>query len=1136
MFLQSLTHSISKISSKVPLRTVLVVPFVLQIVGAVGVVGYLSFRNGQQAVNDVASQLRQEISDRISDRLQGYMATPHKLNHVKANAFELGDLNLQEIPRIQRHFWKQMQTFDTVSVTYIATPAGDFIAARRNNDGTFLLQERTELTNGDMNYYAANNRGEPAAFVKVKPKYDPRVRPWYTAAVQARTATWSKIYADFTSKGLGITAAQPLYDESGQLQVVFGTDLLFTEVNQFLQSLKIGKSGQTFIIERSGDLVTTSTSDPTFLVKGEETERIKAIDSQNSLISLTTKYLQNNFRDLTNIQQAQQLNFDIKDQRQFLQVTPLQDDKGLDWLIVVVIPESDFMEQINANNHTTILLCLTALGLAIFIGLATAKYIVQPILKLKLAATAFAGGEFNQTVNLDRDDELGVLAKAFNSMANQLRSSFTALEAKNIELQQLNQLKDEFLANTSHELRTPLNGIIGIAESLIDGATGPLPEQTNANLILIISSGKRLSTLINDILDFSKLKHQTLELQIKPIGLREIAALVLNLSQPLIGTKSLRLINTISSELPLAAADENRLQQILYNLIGNAIKFTESGTVEISAQVIHSSVVVDSQISTANNQLLAITVSDTGIGIPEDKLDKIFESFEQGDGSTGRNYGGTGLGLAVTKQLVELHGSKIWVSSTVDVGSKFTFTLPISHGQLDSAHQESSTPEITQQLITSLPAQLITANPSQLTVNQLKDNHQLKIMVVDDEPINIQVIVNNLSLENYTIIQASNGLEAIEMIDKGVKPDLILLDVMMPRMTGYEVCKRVRERFAALEMPIVMLTAKNQTEDLVEGFNLGANDYLTKPFIKKELLARIQTHIRLAKLNAAYGKFVPHEFLRLLGQESIIDVKLGDNLQREMSVMFSDIRSFTSISEQMTPEENFAFINSYLGRVSPVIRKHRGFIDKYIGDAVMALFPESADDALQAAIEMQQEVTVFNQRRQANGYMPITIGVGVHTGNLMLGTIGEEQRMESTVIADAVNLASRLEGLTKLYAAGILISDRTLHNLNDLTKYNYRFVDRVKVKGKNQPVAVFEVYDGDAEPIKQLKKQTQTNFEQAVVVYHQQNFVQSQQIFDEVLDVNPNDKAAKLYYDRCAKYLKSGIPEGWTGIEAMDEK
>ncbi|NJM63257.1 MAG: hypothetical protein HC849_28705 [Oscillatoriales cyanobacterium RU_3_3] len=330
-----------------PLRTVLIVPFVVQIVAAVGIVGYLSFRNGQQAVNEVATTLRQEISDRISERVQAYMTFPHQLNQVKVNAFELGDLNFQDTPaRIQRHFWKQLQTFDTVSVTYVATPNGDFIAARRTKDGSFVLQERTELTEGNMNYYAANNLGEPTNLVQVKPKYDPRIRPWYTAASEAKTATWSKIYADFTSKGLGITAAQPLYDESGQLQVVFGTDLLFTEVNQFLQSLKIGKSGQTFIIERSGDLITTSTQDPVYLIKGEETERIQATASQNAAISLTTKYLQQRFGNLNNIQQTQQLSFKIEDRLQFMQVTPLKDGKGLDWLIVVIIPESDFWSKL----------------------------------------------------------------------------------------------------------------------------------------------------------------------------------------------------------------------------------------------------------------------------------------------------------------------------------------------------------------------------------------------------------------------------------------------------------------------------------------------------------------------------------------------------------------------------------------------------------------------------------------------------------------------------------------------------------------------------------------------------------------------------------------------------------------------
>ncbi|MEZ2300922.1 MAG: ATP-binding protein [Microcoleus sp.] len=436
--------AIIKNARSLPLRTVLVVPFVLQIFAAVGVVGYLSFRNGQQAVNEVASQLRQEISDRISERVQAYMTFPHQLNQFKANAFELGDLNLQDTARIQRHFWKQLQTFDTVSVTYVATPAGDFIAARRTNEGNFLLQERSELTEGNMNYYGVNKEGERSDLVKVKPKYDPRVRPWYTAATEAKKATWSKIYADFTSKGLGITAAQPLYDASGELQAVLGTDLLFSRVNEFLAKLKIGKSGQTFIVERSGALITTSTTAPVYLIKGEETERIPAVNSENVVISLTTKYLQEHFGDLNNIQHSQQLNFQIKGHQQFLQVTPLKDGNGLDWLIVVIIPESDFLEQINANTRTTIWLCIAAFTVAIIIGILTARWVTKPILYLNETAKNITKGQWGKIVEINRNDEVGELAHSFKSMAEQLQLSFAEMQALNEELSesksQLNQI------------------------------------------------------------------------------------------------------------------------------------------------------------------------------------------------------------------------------------------------------------------------------------------------------------------------------------------------------------------------------------------------------------------------------------------------------------------------------------------------------------------------------------------------------------------------------------------------------------------------------------------------------------------------------------------------------------------------
>ena len=236
------------------------------------------------------------------------------------------------------------------------------------------------------------------------------------------------------------------------------------------------------------------------------------------------------------------------------------------------------------------------------------------------------------------------------------------------------------------------------------------------------------------------------------------------------------------------------------------------------------------------------------------------------------------------------------------------------------------------------------------------------------------------------------------------------------------------------------------------------------------------------------------------------------------------------------PKKNFDFINSYLHQVGPVIRQHNGFIDKYVGDAVMALFPETADDAIRAAIEMQKQVVMYNQQRQSNGFQPITIGIGVHSGSMMLGIIGEEERLESTVIADAVNLASRLEGLTKLYGAGIITSVKTLSQLDDPQKYTCRFLDRVKVKGKQDSVAVFEIYDGDSVSLQTLKNKSHTDFEHGIWLYYQENFIEAQQRFERVLEVNDQDLAARLYLHRCEVSQKTGLPLKWEGIDVLRRK
>lgn len=701
------------------------------------------------------------------------------------------------------------------------------------------------------------------------------------------------------------------------------------------------------------------------------------------------------------------------------------------------------------------------------------------------------------------------------------------------QLQKLDRLKDDFMANISHELRTPLNGIIGISESLIDGAAGPLAPPQQKNLALVVASARRLFHLVSDLLDFSQIKHRQIQLQSRAVWLREVVEVVLRLSEPLIGQKPVQLQNEVPQDLPPVWADEDRLQQILHNLVGNAIKFTASGHVRVSALV--------------EGDQVEIRVKDSGMGIDPAQQERIFEAFEQADGSITRSHSGTGLGLAITRQLLQLQQGDIHVESTPGAGATFVFTLPLAHEQevspvvamtspaelLPLRENESRSQKLqTQQLRQLLPgtqeldvADLAQADTlSQLELPGIPEDRSFHILIVDDEPVNLQVLVNMLSLQNYTVTRADSGQAALKALEQQTF-DLILLDVMMPHMSGYEVCAAIRERYPASALPVVFLTARSQTEDVVHGFETGANDYLSKPVAKNELLARIQTHIRLSKLNVSYARFVPDEFLQYLGYESILDVKLGDQVQEEMTVMFADIRSFTTLSEQLTPKENFDFLNDYLSRISPVIRIHKGFIDKYIGDGIMALFPHRAQEALDAALEMFQELASYNVERQAVGYIPIQIGIGLHTGLLMLGTIGESERMEGTVISDAVNTAARMEGLTKLYGASIIVSQHTLAELTEPEKYAMRYLGEVRVKGKQERTAIYEVLEPYLCPDYAARYRSIEDFEAAVRAYFKRDLETARQAFAAIVKRNPKDAAARYYQERCVQFLQQGLPE-----------
>ncbi|MEG5060038.1 PAS domain S-box protein [Microcoleus sp. A2-C5] len=960
MPIRSLTDRIFKMSGKVPIRIVLVVPFALQTFAAVGLTGWLSLRNGRRAVNDVAAQLRAEVTSRIEQHIHSYIETPHQINQLNLNAINLGILNVQDSASLRSYFSKQIKIFDKISYIQFGSEQKTFTGVERLDNGQLQVRISNQSTGYNFYSYVPSEFGEATKLLKTIPNFDPRLRPWYQAPVRAGKPTWSKIYSYFDTPKLAITAAQPVYGNRGELIGVVGSDLLLSQINQFLETLKIGKSGKTFIIERSGQLVANSTPEPPFIVSNGVAKRIAASSSQNVLIRSTARYLTQRFGDLSKIDGTYQLDFAIDGERQFLQVTPFSDSRGLDWLIVVAVPEADFMEKINANTRYTMWLCFGALVVATVLGFLTSRWIAIPIQRLSKAAEALSRGEWDSMtldpclmVSVEREDEVGVLARSFNTMAGQLEESFTTLEdrveaaiadktkligsleksqqklalhlyqtplgaiewnlnfevadwnlsaerifgynrleamgchgvdlivpdsakeyvrqlsitlltnqggvssinenirkdgqiilcewynttlvdadgtiigvasliqditefhsaveqlraseerfrqlAENIHevfwirepnqqqiiyvspacqkiwhlsyqsllsepeafwdaihpddrdrvktafekhaqadydeeyrvvrsdgsvcwvrdrafpvrnetgeiyrivgiaeditqrklaeefqkvaqtAQAASQAKSAFLANMSHELRTPLNAIIGYSDMLKEDAEDLGHEDIIPDLQKIQTAGKHLLSLISDILDISKIEAGRMELYLETFNPVTLIEEVVSTVEPLVEKNNNQFKVNCASELGMMYADITKTRQILLNLLSNAAKFTQGGTITLSVERVKHDSLTTQEIAEPSD-LIIFRVADTGIGIPPEKMQHLFQAFMQGDASTTRKYGGTGLGLTISRHFCLMMSGDMQVQSQLNYGSIFTVCLPAQVELLD---------------------------------------------------------------------------------------------------------------------------------------------------------------------------------------------------------------------------------------------------------------------------------------------------------------------------------------------------------------------------------------------------------------------------------------------------------------------
>jgi signal transduction histidine kinase/DNA-binding response OmpR family regulator len=415
-------------------------------------------------------------------------------------------------------------------------------------------------------------------------------------------------------------------------------------------------------------------------------------------------------------------------------------------------------------------------------------------------------------------------------LASRYAQVFSDLEKAHSKLLVLDKMKDDFLATTSHELKTPLHGIIGIAETIMDGSCGPVTEKQIQNLALIRDEASHLNTMVSDILDFSKLRAGKVDLFLEHILVEQVAATIVSLLTPEANKKGLSLTLKSSGSCEIVA-DRTRLRQILINLVGNAIKFSDKGTITVNVE--------------SYNEGVIISVSDEGPGIDDSDRERIWNPFVQAESADSRHYGGTGLGLPITKYLVELHGGSIHIESQKGMGTSFIITLPKepkTRGIQKIKQIEAETDSLV------LPQEIVPSSFEQdEALAKIPFFTKAKILVVDDDEVNRKVIEGFCTIAGYELIPAHDGPTALELMEKH-NIDLVLLDLMLPGMSGYEVCQKIRQTEKFINIPIIMVTARDSASDMVRGFVTGANDYITKPFTRSELLIRIENQLAIKQM------------------------------------------------------------------------------------------------------------------------------------------------------------------------------------------------------------------------------------------------------------------------------------------------
>lgn len=664
--------------NKIPLKHVLVAPFLGLIFLSVALVGYASLHNGRQAVNQVVNTLRNEIDSRIVDHLNRFLALPHQINQTNAAVMEKGLIDAADQKGLARYFQEQIRIFDSVtSINFSNTRGGLVNAGREGFQGDLYVIMTDDFRSGTFRKFALDRDGTPGTLLNTLAGFDGRIRPWYIRSVKEKGPVWSDAYVLFTGQDLSVCAGLPVYDDQDRLLGVLAVDLFLSHLSDFLSQLNVGESGQSFILERSGLLIASSTGEkPLIHANGTGIpRRIDARKSASPLTRMAARTLAETCDGYLNIQNHGQFEFTLDHQRQFATFTPFKDPHGLDWVIVTVIPEKDFMGHISKNNRATLLVMMITLIIAAGISLFIAYRITRPVSDLNTAVSEISRGKWDQHVGYrGRISEIRALTEAFNDMAGQLEHMFTGLKSAEARIRQLEKAEslDRMAEAVAHHYNNQLSVVMGNLElALIQ-----MDEENQADQIQVLENAmkatRRAARMGDEML--SLLGNKTVRCQ--RLDMVEICRNFLAGFQARLPEGMSLQVHLPESSLWVMANAE-QMETLLDNLLQNACEAMEekTGRIEVEIRMANPGDISQKHrwpvTFTPNaDRYVRVSVTDQGDGIEAVQLEKIFDPFFS------TRFIGRGLGLPLSLSIVKSHNGCIVLESIPGNGSTFHIFLP----------------------------------------------------------------------------------------------------------------------------------------------------------------------------------------------------------------------------------------------------------------------------------------------------------------------------------------------------------------------------------------------------------------------------------------------------------------------------